>query len=195
MLGIARNTVRAALASDGPPKYRRGRQGRSWTRSSRGSVELLAAYPRMPATVIAERIGWPHGITVLSGRVAELRPVYLPPDPASAHQLCGRVRSRSAICGFPPITMPAGFGQMRTATLLPVLTMVTRLFAVALGGADPDAAGRGSVRWLVAADRRSGRGRRGRWSGTVRARSGGGAGGAPSSPPSVRRSAARWAPR
>lgn len=38
---------------------------------------------RMPATVIAERIGWTRSIRVLSGRVAELRPVYLPPDPAS----------------------------------------------------------------------------------------------------------------
>jgi hypothetical protein len=28
----------------------------------------------MPATVIAERIGWAHSIRVLSGRVAELRP-------------------------------------------------------------------------------------------------------------------------
>lgn len=27
--------------------------------------ELLQAYPRMPATVIAERIGWDRGLTVL----------------------------------------------------------------------------------------------------------------------------------
>jgi len=45
--------------------------------------ELLRAWPAMPATVIAERIGWPYSIRTLSGRVAELRPVYLPPDPAS----------------------------------------------------------------------------------------------------------------
>jgi hypothetical protein len=37
----------------------------------------------MPATVIAERIGWTRGITVLKDRVAELRPACLPPDPAS----------------------------------------------------------------------------------------------------------------
>jgi transposase len=45
--------------------------------------ELLAAYPAMPATVIVERVGWSRSVRVLSGRVAELRPVYLPPDPAS----------------------------------------------------------------------------------------------------------------
>ena len=37
----------------------------------------------MPATVIAERIGWSYSIRTLSGRVRELRPLYLPPDPAS----------------------------------------------------------------------------------------------------------------
>ena len=45
--------------------------------------ELLAAWPTMPATVIAERIGWTRGLTVLKDRVRELRPAYLPPDPAS----------------------------------------------------------------------------------------------------------------
>jgi hypothetical protein len=44
---------------------------------------LLQAYPSMPATVIGERVGWPYSIRTLSGRVAELRPAFLPPDPAS----------------------------------------------------------------------------------------------------------------
>lgn len=30
-----------------------------------------------------ERIWWPYSIRTLSGRVAALLPVYLPPDPAS----------------------------------------------------------------------------------------------------------------
>jgi hypothetical protein len=44
--------------------------------------ELLQAYPTMPATVIAERVGWERGLTVLKDRVREPRPAYLPPDPA-----------------------------------------------------------------------------------------------------------------
>ena len=36
----------------------------------------------MPATVIAERVGWTRGMTVFKERVRELRPAYLPPDPA-----------------------------------------------------------------------------------------------------------------
>ena len=45
--------------------------------------ELLAESPTMPATVIAERIGWEHSITVLKDRVRVLRPLFVPPDPAS----------------------------------------------------------------------------------------------------------------
>jgi len=86
--------------------------------------ELLRAYPTMPATVIAERIGWQRGITVLKDRVARLRPLYLPPDPASR---TAYVAGEIAQCDlwFPPIELSVGFGQMRTAKQLPVLTMVT----------------------------------------------------------------------
>jgi transposase len=77
----------------------------------------------MPATVIAERVGWPYSIRTLSGRVAELRPAYLPPDPASRTAYdAGEI----AQCDFwfPDVELPVGFGQTRSARLLPVLTMV-----------------------------------------------------------------------
>ncbi|OBB97161.1 transposase [Mycolicibacterium peregrinum] len=83
VLGISRNTVKAALASQGPPKYERAPAGSVVDEVEPRIRELLAAYPRMPATVIAERIGWSYSIRTLSERVRELRPVYLPPDPAS----------------------------------------------------------------------------------------------------------------
>ena len=83
MLGVSRNTVKAALASDGPPKYQRRPTGSVADAFEPRIRELLRAYPAMPATVIGERIGWPHSIRTLSGRVAELRPLYLPPDLAS----------------------------------------------------------------------------------------------------------------
>jgi transposase len=85
--------------------------------------ELLQAFPTMPATVIAERIGWTRSMTVLKKRVAELRPVYLPPDPASrTAYVAGEIAQFDL--WFPPITLPAGSGQSRTAKQLPVLTMV-----------------------------------------------------------------------
>jgi len=123
VLGCSRNTVKAALVSSGPPKYQRRRSGSVVDGFEPRIRELLQAFPRMPSTVIAERIGWPYSIRTLSGRVAELRAVYLPPDPASrTAYAAGEV----AQCDFwfPDIELPVGFGQTRSAKLLPVLTMV-----------------------------------------------------------------------
>jgi transposase len=124
VMGVSRNTVRAAVASDGPPKYQRPRPGSVVDEFEPAIRELLKAYPSMPATVIAERIGWQRSIRVLSGRVAELRPAYLPPDPASRTAYAA---GEIAQCDFwfPDISLPVGFGQVRTARQLPVLTMVT----------------------------------------------------------------------
>ena len=124
LLGISRNTVRAAIASDAPPKYVRKPAGSVVNAAEPRIRELLRAYPAMPATVIAERIGWDRGMTVLKDRVRELRPVYLPPDPASRTSY---VAGEIAQCDlwFPPVELPAGFGQVRRPAQLPVLTMVT----------------------------------------------------------------------
>ena len=123
VLGISRNTVRAALASDGPPKYERAPQGSIVDAVEPRIRELLRVYPAMPATVIAERIGWTRSIRVLRDRVAELRPVYLPPDPASRTAYAAGEIAQCDLW-FPPITLPVGFGQTRKPTQLPVLTMV-----------------------------------------------------------------------
>jgi len=122
--GISRNTVKAALRSGAAPKYERKPAGSIVDAVEPRIRELLKAYPTMPATVIAERIGWTRSIRVLSSRVAELRPAYLPPDPAS------RTSYEPGEIGqcdlwFPPIRLPVGFGQVRKSTQLPVLTMVT----------------------------------------------------------------------
>jgi transposase len=86
--------------------------------------ELLRAYPAMPATTIGDRIGWPYSIRTLSGRVAMLRPLYLPPDPASRTSYAA---GELAQCDFwfPDIELPVGAGQCRTAKRLPVLTMAS----------------------------------------------------------------------
>ena len=110
VMGVARNTVRAALASDGPPRYERPRAGSIVDVAEPRIRELLRAYPTMPATVIAERIGWDRSIRVLKGRVAELRPVYLPPDPASRTAYAA---GEIAQCDFwfPPSRCRSGSGR------------------------------------------------------------------------------------
>lgn len=124
VMGISKNTVKAALASDGPPRYDRGRQTSIVDSVEPAIRELLRAYPTMPSTVIAERIGWDRGITVLKDRVALLRPAYLPRDPASRTSY---EAGELVQCDFwfPEIELPVGFGQTRTAKQLPVLTMVS----------------------------------------------------------------------
>lgn len=98
--GISKNTVKAALACEAPPKYERAPRGSIVDEVEPRIRELLQAYPTMPATVIAERIGWTRSIRVLSARVAELRPVYLPRTQRHAPPMWPG-RSLSATCGFP----------------------------------------------------------------------------------------------
>jgi transposase len=123
VMGVSRNTVRAAVASSRPPKYERPRKGSIVDAAEPRIRELLRAYPAMPATVIAERIGWERSVRVLRDRVAELRPAYLPQDPASRTAYAA---GEIAQCDFwfPPIMLPVGCGQVRRPAQLPVLTMV-----------------------------------------------------------------------
>ena len=124
MMGCSKNTVKKALAAQSPPRYQRAPVGSIVDAVEPQIRELLKAYPTMPATVIAERIGWDRSIRVLRDRVAELRPVYLPPDPASRTVYRAGELAQFDFW-FPDITLPVGCGQTRTATRLPVLTMVS----------------------------------------------------------------------
>ncbi|GLZ49888.1 hypothetical protein Acsp06_60730 [Actinomycetospora sp. NBRC 106375] len=67
-LGVGRNTVRRALAAETPPKYERVAKGSIVDAVEPQVRELLAEWPTMPATVIAERIGWNRSLTVLKDR-------------------------------------------------------------------------------------------------------------------------------
>src|ERR1700758_3857269 len=120
---VSRNTVRAAVRSDGPPRYERAAAGSVADEFEPRIRELLRGFSQMPSTVIAERIGWPYSVRALSGKVAEWRPAYLPPDPASRTAYAAGEIAQDDFW-FPDVTVPVGFGQVRTAKQLPVLTMV-----------------------------------------------------------------------
>lgn len=109
-LGISRNTVRDVLRSDEPPRYEREAKGSIVDAVEPEIRELLREFPDMPASVIAERVGWERGITVLRDRVAELRPLFVPPDP------CQRTYYRPGELAQwdlwqPDALIPLGFGQ------------------------------------------------------------------------------------
>lgn len=120
-LGISRNTVAAALKSDRPPKYQRPPAGSVVDAYETRIRMLLAQYPTMPATVIAERIGYPHSMTVLKQRVAILRPHFPGIDPADRIE---HLPGETAQCDlwFPDTRIPVGHGQDR---ILPVLVMTS----------------------------------------------------------------------
>jgi len=110
-MGVARNTVRSALRTDSPPSYERAPKGSIVDAVEPEIRRLLMATPRMPATVIAERIGWTRSMTVLKERVRELRPLFLPPDPS------GRTEYRPGELAqwdlwFPPTDVPLETGQV-----------------------------------------------------------------------------------
>ena len=118
-LGLARNTVRAALRADAPPSRERGPRGSLVDAVEPQVRALLAEFPRMPATVIAERIGWTHSLTILKDRVRQLRPLFLPPDPADRLEYTPGELAQCDLW-FPPVPIPVGANGAR---VLPVLAM------------------------------------------------------------------------
>lgn len=118
-LGVGRSTVTRALALDRPPKYERAAVVTAFTPFEPLVRQLLAATPDMPATVIAERVGWSGSITWFRDNVRRLRPEHRPVDPADRLTwLAGDV----AQCDlwFPPKKIGLEDGSK---VLLPVLVM------------------------------------------------------------------------
>jgi transposase len=89
-LGVGRTTVRRALVADGPPKYRRPVKGSAVDAVEPRIRALLKEWPTMPATVIAERIGWTRGLTILKGPGAGAATSIRAAGPGLAHHVCAR---------------------------------------------------------------------------------------------------------
>jgi Aldehyde dehydrogenase family len=109
-LSIARDTVASALASDGPPKYEREAVDSAINTVEPRIRALLSGYPQMPATVIAERVGWTGSISWFRERVRAIRPEYLPADPVDRLE---HPPGRVIQCDlwFPAPKIAVGFGQ------------------------------------------------------------------------------------
>ena len=109
-LGISRNTVKSALGSSSAPRYQRAAAGSAVDEFEPAIRDLLSVTPSMPATVIAQRVGWSRGMTVFTARVRELRPLFLPPDPSACTTYLPGERMQCDLW-FPPAAIPLGFGQ------------------------------------------------------------------------------------
>ncbi|MEY9987988.1 transposase [Streptomyces sp. V4I8] len=127
-LGISKNTVKRALAHDRPPKYERPAKGSVVDAVEVQIRELLRETPTMPATVIAERIGWDRGMTVLKERVRDLRPAYIPVDPVSRTTYRPGELAQCDLW-FPDAEIPLGYGQTGQPPVLVMVSGYSRMIA------------------------------------------------------------------
>lgn len=119
-LGLSRDTVSRAVASSSPPKYARVSGPSAFDPFEAHVRELLGEFPSMPASVIAERVGWPGSASWFRKKVALLRVEYTPKDPAD-RVVYRRGDQVQCDLWFPPASVPLGAGQAGSP---PVLVMV-----------------------------------------------------------------------
>ncbi|WP_307484247.1 IS21 family transposase [Pseudarthrobacter sulfonivorans] len=120
-LGISRNTVAKAVSADGPPTYVRAPQDSGIKAVEPAVRALLRENPRMPATVLAERVGWSGSPAWFRENVARIRPEYAPADPADRISYEPGDQAQCDLW-FPEVRIPVGTGKPR---VLPVLVMVS----------------------------------------------------------------------
>lgn len=120
-LGISRTTVIKAVKSDAPPQYVRSPGPTSFTEYEPHVRALLVEVPDMPATVLAERVGWTGSIRWFSENVKRLRPEQRPVDPVDRITWAAGDAAQCDLW-FPPRKIPLEDG---TTTLLPVLVITT----------------------------------------------------------------------
>ncbi len=131
-LKLARNTVANAVHSDAPPRYERPPVTTSaWAQIEPAVRVLLAQYPTMAATVIAERVGWTGGRSWFSENVARIRPEYAPADP------CDRLVHRpgeQVQCDlwFPGQLVPDHAGVLRSFPVLVMVAAYSRFIAAVM---------------------------------------------------------------
>jgi transposase len=106
-LGVARDTVARALASPGPPVYSRPPVPSGFDPFEPAVLELLRECPSMPASVLAERVGWQGSASWFRKRVAPLRVGWARVDPADRLEYLPGDQAQCDLW-FPPVRIPLG---------------------------------------------------------------------------------------
>jgi hypothetical protein len=128
-LGISRTTVIKAVASSDPPRYERSAVVTSFVTVEPRVRALLAEFPDLPASVLAERVGWAGSASWFRENVRRLRPSYRRIDPADR---LSWAPGDAAQCDlwFPACRVPLEDGSTR---LLPVLVVTLAHSRLMLG--------------------------------------------------------------
>lgn len=134
-LGISRNTVAKAIASADPPEYSRPAGPTSFDPFEQQVRQLLSQTPSMPATVLAERVGWDGSATWFRRNVAAIRPDYEPTDPADRivyypgdQVQCDlwfpepKIAVEGHLVMLPVLVMVASFSKFIAAQMIPTRT-------------------------------------------------------------------------
>jgi transposase len=130
-LNVSRGTVARALASSSPPRYSRPPKGSAVDAYEPAIRALLSEFPDMAASVIGERIGWLCSASVLRARVAQLRPLFAPPDPASRTSYSPGELAQCDLW-FPPAAVPLGHGQTGRPLVLVMVTGYSRMITAVM---------------------------------------------------------------
>ena len=128
-LSLSRNTVAKAVNSEAPPGYVRTPSTTSaWAQVELAVRALLGQFPTMPATVLAQRVGWAGGHSWFAENVARIRPEYAPADP------CDRLvhlPGEQVQCDlwFPGALVPDHAGVLRSFSVLVMVAAYSRFIA------------------------------------------------------------------
>lgn len=128
-LGVSRTTVIKALSSASPPRYERRRRPTSFTPFEARVKELLDETPEMPATVLAERVGWNGSIRWFRDNVNRFRPEHRKVDPADRITWAPGDAAQCDLW-FPPKRIHL---EDKTSSLLPVLVITAAYSRFVLG--------------------------------------------------------------
>lgn len=96
-MGVPRTTVLRAIASNAPSGYeRRPVEVTAFTPFEAQVRGLLAETPEMPATVVAERVGWNWSLYLVGSWLASASFPLPTPHPETVREICHHAHMREA---------------------------------------------------------------------------------------------------
>ena len=128
-LSLSRVTVARALTSPTPPTYSRVATSSQFDEVADSVRALLEDTPSMPASVLAERVGWEGSPSWFRKQVSRVRPETILVDPADRLNYEPGDQTQCDLW-FPPVNIPLGYGQTGSP---PVSVMVSSFARYAAG--------------------------------------------------------------